>query len=81
MVIIKTNVLNRQRRFSLILDDNEDQKAEIILRELGILIYNKGISRISDDINEQLIKTKCCRKAYMRGAFLGAGTMSDPNKC
>lgn len=80
VAVIKTNALNRQRRFSLILDDNKDQKAEIILRELGILIYNKGISRISDDINEQLIKTKCCRKAYMRGAFLGAGTMSDPDK-
>ncbi len=80
IVIKQANAMRRARRLALVLDDNNDQKAEIILRELGILVYSRGMSRFAEDINEQLIKTKCCRKAYLRGAFLGAGTMTDPDK-
>ncbi|MEG0392745.1 MAG: DNA-binding protein WhiA, partial [Anaerovoracaceae bacterium] len=40
----------------------------------------EGMNYISDGIYEGLIKTKCCRKAYLRGVFLGAGTMTNPQK-
>jgi len=29
---------------------------------------------------DQLIKQECCRDAFLRGAFLGGGTMTDPKK-
>jgi DNA-binding protein WhiA len=50
------------------------------LRETGILMVREGFNYISDGIYPDLIKTKCCRKAYLRGVFLGAGTISDPEK-
>lgn len=72
--------LKKTNRYILTLDDRQDQKAEIILRETGILMLRGGMNYISDGIYDGLIKTKCCRKAYLRGAFLGAGTISDPEK-
>jgi DNA-binding protein WhiA len=54
--------------------------AEHILRETGILFTREGCNCIDEGIREELLKTKCCRRAYLRGAFLGAGTLSDPEK-
>lgn len=33
-----------------------------------------------DTVNPLLIKNACCRRAYLRGAFLATGSMSDPEK-
>jgi hypothetical protein len=57
-----------------------EERSEQILRETGILMVREGMNFISDGIYEGLIKTKCCRKSYLRGVFLGAGTISDPEK-
>jgi DNA-binding protein WhiA len=57
-----------------------EEKSEQVLRESGILMVREGHNYISDGIYEGLIKTKCCKKAYLRGVFLGTGTISDPAK-
>lgn len=54
--------------------------AEQILREVGILRVKEGLNDIAADISDAVIKKKCCKKAYLRGVFLGAGTVSDPEK-
>lgn len=51
-----------------------------ILRETGILMVREGMNFISDGIYDGLIRTKCCKKAYLRGIFLAAGTVTDPEK-
>lgn len=63
-----------------LLNIGPEERSEQILRETGILMVKEGMNFISDGIYEGLIKTKCCRKAYLRGVFLGAGTISDPEK-
>ena len=55
-----------------------ENNSEMILREMGILIVRGGKNTFSDGIYDELIRTKCCRKAYLRGAFLGAGTINNP---
>lgn len=57
-----------------------ENNAEQILRESGILTVKEGSNNISNAISDNLIKTKCCRKSYLRGLFLAGGTLSDPNK-
>lgn len=76
----KASSLRKGNQYFLTLDDRLDGKAEIVLREVGILMLREGLNYLSDGIYDGLIKTKCCRKAYLRGAFLGAGTISDPEK-
>jgi DNA-binding protein WhiA len=56
------------------------QLSEQILRETGILMVREGMNYITAGVYDGIIKTKCCRKAYLRGAFLGAGTMTNPEK-
>lgn len=70
----------RGKIYVLTLDDRQDQKAEPILRETGILLIREGMNYISDGIYTSITKSKCCRKAYLRGLFLGSGTMTDPKK-
>ncbi len=57
-----------------------EELSEQILRETGILMVKEGMNFISDGIYDGLIKTKCCRKSYLRGAFLGSGTVNNPEK-
>ena len=57
-----------------------EDNAEQILREVGILRVKEGRNYISEDILPELIRKKCCKKAYLRGAFLGGGTLNHPNK-
>lgn len=57
-----------------------DNKSELILREAGILMVREGMNSISDGIYSGLIRTKCCRKAYLRGAFLASGTVASPDR-
>lgn len=35
---------------------------------------------LSDEVSPLLIKNSCCRRAFLRGAFLCIGSMSDPKK-
>lgn len=39
-----------------------------------------GTCRISTHVNGVLLKTECCRRAFLRGAFLSCGSISDPGK-
>lgn len=64
--------------YSLTIDP--DNLSEQILRETGILMIKEGNNYISDGIFSGLIRSKCCKKSYLKGVFLGAGTMSDPEK-
>lgn len=55
-----------------------ENNSEMILREMGILMVREGMNAISDGIYDGIVRTKCCRKAYLRGAFLAAGTVNNP---
>lgn len=69
-----------KRGHAYILTIGPEDLSEQILRETGILMIREGMNFISDGIYDGLIKTKCCRKAYLRGAFMAAGTVNNPEK-
>lgn len=57
-----------------------EQLSEQILRETGILMIREGMNFISDGIYPDLVRRKCCKKSYLRGLFLGAGIVTNPEK-
>lgn len=65
-------------RYSLVI--RPDEKSSHILRETGMILIKEGNDFLSDGIYQPIIRNKCCKKAYLRGLFLGVGTMSDPRK-
>ncbi len=57
-----------------------EDRSEEILRETGILMIREGMNFISDGIYREIIKKKCCKKAYLRGLFIGSGVITDPER-
>lgn len=45
------------------------------------VLSNLGLMRegaLTQELSERIHKNKCCRRAYLRGAFLAAGSVSNP---
>lgn len=51
-----------------------------VLQAVKILDEEGCIHPLSEEVNPLLIKNSCCRRAFLRGAFLCIGSMSDPHK-
>lgn len=56
------------------------EKKKKILEMIKMWDGKENVPRMSDTVNGLLIQQTCCRRAYIRGAFLAGGSMSDPNK-
>lgn len=70
---------NRNRRVYR-LAIKPDQDAEGMLTKVGILRNDGAMKGINEAFDETVIRGKCCRKACLRGVFLGAGAISAPDK-
>lgn len=78
LVISQSKMLKKHHYYELII--THDMKADNILRKIGILVERDGWYDIDYSIPEKIIKKRCCKRAYLRGAFLGSGSVTDPGK-
>ncbi|MCI8560808.1 MAG: DNA-binding protein WhiA [Dorea sp.] len=59
-------------------------KTDIVIRcnpqkgSFNYMLYGKGEELLA--VKHAMVQAVCCKRAYIRGAFLAAGSMSDPNK-
>lgn len=53
---------------------------EKVLQVVKVLDERGQIHSLTDEIAPVLLKNSCCRRAFLRGAFLCLGSMSDPYK-
>ena len=61
-----------------LLPDDESERKVIQALHLG---GRKGdLDELTSPVNFMLIKSSCCARAYLRGAFISIGSMSDPEK-
>lgn len=51
-----------------------------ILEAVKMWDEEKNRPHPTDTVNGILLQQSCCKRAFLRGAFLAAGSMSDPNK-
>lgn len=49
-----------------------------VMEVLDVLGLTKDGLMYNPEISESLVKKECCRRSYLRGVFLGAGSLSDP---
>ncbi|GAA0092201.1 DNA-binding protein WhiA [Paraclostridium bifermentans] len=68
-----------KRNSSYVLMVTSEMGAENLLRELGILSKEDYFFTMNK-VPEGLIKDNDCIRAFIRGAFLGGGSISDPEK-
>ena len=74
----RNSQLKKNMVYMLFINNNE--QAEKMLQACGILKTENGVRRISEKIDELVVNSVCCKRAYIRGAFLAAGSISDPEK-
>lgn len=74
----KSNRLKKHNNYSVRVDE---EYSKIILKDLKLTEEdNINILNFSHGIPKSLIKDECCKRAYLRGSFLGCGSISDPEK-
>ncbi|HNV35304.1 MAG TPA: DNA-binding protein WhiA [Bacillota bacterium] len=62
------------RSNSYIIRINSDTKAKELLTKLGI--YEDG--NLVNEVPQEVLKRRCCSRAYLRGVFLGSGYLGKP---
>ena len=54
---------------------------EKVLKEVGFKLDTSSNYFITEySVPDSLIENRCCRRAYLRGSFLGSGSISNPEK-
>lgn len=74
---IETNIV--QRNHMCVDLPMEEDILEKLLRATKYLDED-GLKRFMTPVNRVVVKNSCCRRAFIRGAFLCIGSMSDPGK-
>ncbi|HBV67500.1 MAG TPA: DNA-binding protein WhiA [Clostridiales bacterium] len=74
----KTNRLKKHNNYIIKIGDEE---AKNFLQETGIASAdNFNIMTFDFGVPEGLTKNDACKRAYIKGAFMGCGSISDPEK-
>ena len=68
----------RERRRPLTLVTLLGDDAERLLLDTGLLLREDGAFSIGETIPEKLLADDECRRAFLRGAFLGSGSCTNP---
>lgn len=69
----RRSVLHHTQNYGI--DVPYQDNIEFALKDLGILEDNNSLVR---GVSKQYKKRKCCKRAYLRGVFLGSGFIADP---
>ena len=74
----KNNNLKKNNSYTLTV--SFEQGANDILTEMGIIEKAGNDLHMRNDIPDNIIKDEKSKRAFIRGAFLGGGSISDPEK-
>ncbi len=69
--------LGKRNIYHVVIGPDSAQK---ILEATGLMRETEEGLRFSRAVPMSLLRKTCCRHAYLRGAFLATGTLSDPGK-
>ncbi|MBS4537400.1 DNA-binding protein WhiA [Clostridium sp. D2Q-11] len=79
VMVRKNKQLKKNNSYLMIIHD--PHSVDKIVRDTGLFTSDdKNILNINYRVPRDIIKNRCCRRAYIRGAFLGGGSLSDPEK-
>ena len=59
---------------------SKDSEARRLLGETCLLDKDGNVSECMSPMHHRLLRQNCCRRAFIRGAFLAVGSVSDPEK-
>jgi DNA-binding protein WhiA len=78
-ILIRRNTqLKKNRVYSIYITDSED--CEKVLKATRLIQNASDRNIITNRIDGRIVQGTCCKRAYIRGAFLSGGSVSDPEK-
>lgn len=78
ILIRKNSHLKKNRVYMLFVKNDED--VEKLLSATGILQSVDGKRELKNRIFPLVVNSTCCKRAYVRGAFIASGSLCDPEK-
>ena len=75
----KDNQLSHSKK-TYIVEIKKNEDALKVLEETKIMNSKKEIEEQMDLNKNEILKKDCCKRAYLRGAFLASGSISNPEK-
>lgn len=78
VTVRRNKQLKKNNNYTLYID--AETGSEELLLATEILSKSEGGIKINYKLPSKLAKKPCCKKAYLRGVFLGGGSISDPEK-
>ncbi len=78
--IIQRNIKKLGKQHSYSVKVNDSECAKNILQKTGVLLQDEDGYSVESVLPKDMLKTTCCQKAYLKGAFQGSGSISNPKK-
>lgn len=78
LMVKKSNSLKKNNVY--VVNITEEMGVRKLLKEVGVLNEEDGMLELNYKIPKPLIKDNECKRLYIRGAFLGGGSVSNPEK-
>lgn len=78
IMVKKSNSLKKNNVYMILI--TEEMGVKNLLKEVGLLKERENIFALDYSIPEDILEDENCKRAYIRGAFLGGGSVSNPEK-
>jgi DNA-binding protein WhiA len=78
LLVKKSNSFKKNNIYMVVI--TEEMGVRSLLKEMGVLSSSEGIISLDYGIPKEFIKNEEWKKAYIRGSFLGGGSISNPEK-
>lgn len=78
LMVKKSNSLKKNNIYMVLIE--EEMGVRDLLKDTGIFKEVEGVLTLDYRIEEEMVKTDEYKKAYIRGAFIGGGSISNPEK-
>ena len=79
-IVVRRNSQLKRNRVYILTINNKDEIAKKVLLATGILGGSDNGQVLTNGVNSLLVSGECCKRAYIRGAFLASGSISAPEK-
>lgn len=78
-LLIKRNIYLKKAHTYIVKIDNHDEAVRV-LKATKLMDSHGEVGGEISQINHFVLQRECCKRAFIRGAFLAAGSISDPEK-
>lgn len=80
VMVRRNKQLKKNNNYLIVIKDEHTSRQLLI--DVGFLNKEENINIFNTEykVSKKLLEKRCCKRSYIRGAFLGAGSISNPEK-